>query len=146
MAQKTTYEDVYSRFLQKIEDTDLSRLDEEAYSESMNLWLHSAIAMMELDGVNLNNDYTQLNDNSESFMHKLDNIEIEVISLFMVCAWYDAKINSIEHVLLFVGANGEKWTDQINHMKGLQSARNDFYIRANHAVRNYNYKNNTYFE
>lgn len=145
MAQKTAYEDIYARFLSKIEDPELAELDEDSYDEAMLHHLHSALANMELNGIALKNDYTQINDASGSFRVTLDNMEIEIIALFMVCAWYDAKINSIEHVLMFVGANGEKWTDQNAHLAGIQNAREQFYIRATHLVRNYGYKNNSYF-
>lgn len=146
MAAKTSFDDVYEVFLSKIEDVELAKLDANDYSETLRILLNSALAMMELDGVKLKEDYSVINEDNEEFQFSMSRIEIEIISLFMICAWYDSKINSIEHVLLFVGANGEKWTDQVNHLNGLKAARDDYYIRATHLVRNFNYRNNSYFD
>ena len=44
------------------------------------------------------------------FDEDLTNGEIEVLSLYMVVAWYDSQINSLEHTNMFYGSKDEKWT------------------------------------
>ena len=46
----TPYEDIFSRFLKRIEDKDLPKYTEDERQEMMTNWLDMAIGYIELDG------------------------------------------------------------------------------------------------
>ena len=70
--------------------------------------------------------------------------EIEVVSLYMVVAWYDQKINSMEHIMLYVGTKDEKWTNQREHLRTMRETCEMYRLRARKYFRNYCSKNNDY--
>lgn len=62
----------------------------------------------------------------------------------MVAAWYEPKINSLEHTLLIVASKDEKWTDQNAHMQMMKTARDEWKLEARKYFRDYGYKRNSY--
>ena len=49
----TPYEDIFSRFLKRIEDKDLPKYTEDERQEMMTNWLDMAIGYIELDGLKI---------------------------------------------------------------------------------------------
>lgn len=141
----TSYEIIFDRFLQKIEDPELALLEENDQIEAMIGWLNSALANMELEGITLTSDLTKKDDEAMEFEDDLSNIELEIISIYMECSWYDPKINGIETYLMFVGTNNEKWSDQKNRLSSLREHRDAELLRARKLYRDYGYKHNSYF-
>lgn len=141
----TSYDVVYERFLQNIEDLDLARMSSTDQSETLLGYLKSALAVMEFNSIVLENDLSRRDDDLEEFEADLTLMEIEIIATYMTAAWYTPKINSLEHTSLFVGVSGEKWTSQTDHMSLLISARDKWLNEARKLYRNYNTLNNSYF-
>lgn len=142
----TPYNKVFDSFKRKIEDKDLPTFTEDEQVEMLTGWLDTAIGYIELDQLQMVNDLSDRDNETQTFNADLKNFEIEVIAMYMAAAWYEPRINSLEHTLLFVGASGEKWTDQNAHMKMLKTVRDDWKLEARKYFRNYGYKKNSYLE
>jgi len=141
----TSYETVFNRFLQKIEDPELAELTEDEQNETMIGWLNSALATVEFEGISLTSDLFDKDDDLMQFNGDLSNMEIELISIYMLCVWYEHKMNGVETMLMFVGTNNEKWTDQKAYLTYLREQRDAELLRARKLYRNYGYKHSTYF-
>ena len=92
----TSYETVFKRFENKVEDIKVLKLASDDWTELCLEWLNSAIAMIELDQLKIEHDLTKKNDVLFEFEDTLTNGEIEVVALYMVVAWYDIRLNSLE--------------------------------------------------
>lgn len=142
----TPYEYIFDSFKRKIEDKDLFTYTEDEQTEMLTGWLDTAIGYIEMEQLQMVNDLSNRDNENQWFNADLKNYEIEVIAMYMVVAWYEPRINSLEHTLLFVGASGEKWTDQNAHMKMMKTARDEWKLEARKYFRNYGYKKNSYLE
>lgn len=88
----TSYETVFKRFENKVEDIKVLKLASDDWTELCLEWLNSAIAMIELDQLKIEHDLTKKKDVLFEFEDTLTNGEIEVIALYMVVAWYDIRL------------------------------------------------------
>ena len=140
----TSYETIYSRFLKRIEDKDLPNFSEYEQNQMMAGWLDTAIGYIELDGLKIKSDLSNRDNDLEEFADDLTNAEIEVVAMYMVAAWYEPKINSLEHTLVFIGSKDEKWTSQKEHLNMMTASRDKWKLEARKYFRNYGYKNNSY--
>ena len=113
----TPYQKVFDAFLLKIEDLDLARLDPASQQAMLVGWLDAAIGFLEEDSLQLTHDYTDRNDELAQFNVDLDNREIQVLALYMVVAWYEPKVNSLEHTTMMYGSKDEKWDNKKDHYK-----------------------------
>lgn len=142
----TPYETVFKSFRKRIEDKDLPNFTDDEQNEMMTEWLDSAIGYIEMDTLQIANDLSDRDNDLQEFTVDLTNMEIELIAMYMVVAWYEPKISSLEHTLLFVGAKDEKWTSQKEHMEMMINARDKVRLEARKYFRNYGYKNNSYLD
>lgn len=140
----TPYEDVYEAFKRKIEDIDLVKMSRSDQTQMLNGWLNDAIGYIELDGLKIKNDLSDRDDEMECFNSTLYNSEITVLSLYMIVAWYETKINSLEHTLNFWGSKDEKWGNQKDHWNMTLKMQNEYRKRARKYFNHYAYKNNDY--
>ncbi|MCQ2148372.1 MAG: hypothetical protein MJZ16_12805, partial [Bacteroidales bacterium] len=139
----TSYEVIFNRFLSKIEDADLPRTNDDDRQMMMQNWLHSAIGYIELDHLRIKNELVA-NDDMEAFTENLYDSEIEVLALYMVVAWYDDKVNSLDHTLLFLGTKDEKWTNQRDHWKVTREMQESYRKRARKYFRDHSARDNWY--
>lgn len=100
----TSYDVIFRRFLNRITDYDLPLLPEEDLDEMMCGWLTSAIANF----TRCKSDLSDRDDKSQTFNADLANYEVEALSLYMVCAWLDQKINSVLLTNQLIGGKEEK--------------------------------------
>lgn len=140
----TSYATVFKRFENKIEDLKVVNLDSSDWNELCIEWLNSAIGMIELDSLRIEHDLSLKDDEIMQFEEDLTNAEIEVISLYMVVAWYDVKLNSLEHVNMFYGSKDEKWTSQKEHANYIMSIQKKYKKEARKYFRNHSSRNNSY--
>ena len=98
----TSYEVVYSRFLNRITDFNLAELDDNTLNEMLKGWLHSAIV-----NVRTSSDLTR-NDDNEVFNNDLSDLDIELLAMGMKLAWLDQTLNSTELTLMMLGGKEEK--------------------------------------
>lgn len=137
----TSYATIFKRFLNRITDYDLPLLPEEDLDEMMCGWLISAIANF----TRCKSDLSNRDDDAQTFNADLTNYEIEVLSLYMVCAWLDQKINSVLLTNQFVGGKEEKYYSQANQLETLKALRGATFTEARKLPRDYSYVTNDYF-
>ena len=140
----TPYEDIFKRFEKRIEDKDLPNFDEDDQREMLTDWLDTAIGYIELDGLKIQNDLSDRDNDLQEFSADLSNSEKEIIAMYMVVAWYEPKINSLETTLMFIGSKDEKWTAQKDQLAMQKEKRDYWRLEARKYFRNYGYKNNSY--
>lgn len=137
----TSYDAVFRRFLNRITDYDLPLLPEEDLDEMMCGWLTSAIANF----TRCKSDLSDRDDEAQTFNADLMNYEIEALSLYMVCAWLDQKINSVLLTNQFIGGKEEKYYSQANQLETLKALRDATFTEARKLPRDYSYVINDYF-
>nr|DAY89452.1 MAG TPA: hypothetical protein [Caudoviricetes sp.] len=140
----TSYKIIYDRFKLKIEDMDLNSLCDSDQNDMLLGYLNTALAYIELDKLKIKSDLSLKNDEEKVFTDDLYNSEIEVLALYMIVAWYEPKVNSLEHTLLFMGTKDEKWTNQKDHYKVTKDIQESYRIKARKYFRNYAYKTHDY--
>ena len=140
----TPYEEIFKRLKKRIEDRDLASFSPNEQEEMMTEWLDAAIGYIELDNLKLINNLSDRDNDYQEFEADLTNAEMEVVAMYMVAAWYEPKINSLQATLLFVGSKDEKWTSQKDHLAMMISNRDYWKLEARKYFRNYCYKNNSY--
>lgn len=140
----TSYQKIFSSFLRKIEDSSLAKLSDEDQTTMLTGWLDDAIGMIELDDLKIKSDLSDRDNNKQSFTANLYNSEIEVISLYMVVAWYEPIVNSLEHTGMFWGSKDDKWSNQKDHYESTKKVQESYRIRARKYFRNYAYRHNDY--
>ena len=108
------YEEIYSRFLTRVEDFKLAELGQRLAEEMMNGWMHSTLSKpyvrrlfseMEIDDDNeqLNYDLKyQVSDEEDR-----DFVE-ELISLGMVVQWLTPQVNSVLNTAQFFSNTEQK--------------------------------------
>lgn len=100
----TSFDVIYSRFLQKIEDYRLTELDDADIDKMMFGWLLSAIAQIR----ELKVSGFTFNDTDTAFSYKLSNLEIEVLALGMVQEWLEPQLESVLLTRQFVSSKEEQ--------------------------------------
>lgn len=143
----TPYEKVFERFLQKIEDKDLPRMSESDRNDMLIGWLDSALSFMELDDVSYAEEkYADRNDTIGVFNNDLSHKDIELIALYMVVAWYEPRVNSLEHTLSFVGSKDDNYKSSETHMKTIHEIQSNYREIAQSYWNNYRIKHNSYLD
>jgi hypothetical protein len=137
----TSYDVIFRRFLNRITDYDLPLLPEEDLDEMMCGWLTSAIANF----TRCKSDLSNRDDEAQTFNADLTNYEIEVLSLYMVCAWLDQKINSVLLTNQFIGGKESNYYSQANQLSQLKALRDATFTEARKLPRDYSYVTNDYF-
>lgn len=136
----TPYEKVYSRFLNRTTDFNLTDLDDYTLNEMLKGWLCSAMV-----NVRTSTDLSDRNDVDEVFNNDLSERDVELLAMGMTLAWLDQYLNSTENVLQFIGGKEEKYYSQANHIAELRALREDTRIEMKRLHSYGTYINNSYF-
>lgn len=142
----TSYTTIYERFLNKIEDSQLALMADDDREEMLYQWLVTALGFIEMDDLKMDADLSDRDDEARCFNEDLSNAEVEGIALFMVVAWYEGTVNSLEHTLLFMGSKDEKWTSQKDHWKTSVEVQDNYRKRARKYFRNHSSRHNSYID
>ena len=106
----------------------------------MKDWLHSAIIR-----TRTSSDLSARDDENEVFENDLTSQDIELLSMGMVLAWLDQRIQSTEYTNLFIGGKEEKFFSPSQQLTELRNLRADI-LREMQQIHCYNtYTNNSYF-
>lgn len=136
----TSYEIVYSRFLNSMTDFNLVELDDYTLRDMLKGWLHSAIVKTRTSS-DLSCD-----DEIEVFNNDLSDIDIELLAMGMRLSWLDQRINSTEYTNLFVAGKEEKFYSPSSQLSELRALRADT-LREMQQIYTYStYNNNSYFD
>lgn len=120
----TSYDEVYTIFLNKITDFDLPAMT------NAELWDYCTdifkSALTKLYSTNIK--YENIDDRYEEFIDDLTNVEIEILANQMTVEWIDRKLKTAQLLNMYVGTKDDNMNSQANHIKQLISLKND--VRA----------------
>jgi len=130
----TSFEEIYTIFLNKISDFEIASLEDDEISEYCERFLVSALSKIH----NLTND---LSDRDEAeFASELTDVEKEIITCQMVVEWIDSKLNTSSLLTLFVGTKDENMASQANFINALTELKDKQRSTVNMLMRNYQYR------
>lgn len=138
----TPYSKIYDRFLSSITDYDLAYLPNDDMENMVHGWLLRAIA----DFYNCKVDLDDRDDEIRCFNVDLSNWEIDVLAKFMVAAWLNDQIASVNLTLQMFGGKEEKYYSQAQHLSSLVALRDSIRTEARKMSRDRSYIKNSYFE
>lgn len=130
----TSFEDIYTIFLNKISDFEIASLEDDDINEYCERFLVSALSKIH----NLTNDLSDRND--FEFASELTDVEKEIITCQMVVEWIDSKLNTSSLLTLFVGTKDENMASQANFMNSLAELKDKQRAIVNTLMRNYQYR------
>lgn len=147
-----TYDVIYSRLFSKIEAYDFIELPEEELNDFMCNWIHSASV----------NPYVRrlfksfvLDDEVEEIIYEMkysiDNFSdeefiIEILSLGMVVAWLEPKVNSINNIAQMFSSKETTFYSQSAHLSELRSLVNDSKKQQRRMIADRGYAWNSYLD
>ncbi|MEG2289635.1 MAG: hypothetical protein RSC24_06670 [Clostridium sp.] len=127
----TPVEEVYDSFLQKITDYEIAELTNEDFElECYQLIKSSVGRFMVAEDISLNKEL-------KTFNRELTNLEIDILSLGMVLAWIEPKINNITLYKMRLSSNDYKTYSQANHLKEMREVKK-------HALSDFTYWSTRY--
>ena len=146
------YDNIYSRFLSKVEAYDFLELPEDSIYMLLSEWLHSVIANPyvrrlfnkfsiydEIQEIQYEMKYSVDEDTDKEFLK-------EIISLGMIVAWLEPKVNSINNIAQMFGSKEEKFYSQSQHLSELRALLNDSKKKQRRMIADRGYAWNTYLD
>jgi uncharacterized protein YggL (DUF469 family) len=124
-----SYDNVYSRFLSIVEAYDFLEMPEENVYMFLSEWLHSVIANPYVRRLfNKVNVYDEVQEIKYEMRYSVDEdtdkeFIKEVLSLGLIIAWLEPKINSLNNIIQMYGSKEEKFYSQSQHLMELQALK-----------------------
>lgn len=147
----SSYNDIYSRFLNKIRDYDLAGLPEPNATEEMREWLQSTLShsyiyrifnSFSADDEIAEMEYT-LKTPVDDYSDK--NFVEELLGNAMVVEWMDTKVNNTNLIHLMVTNSKEsKWFSQQQHIGQLRELWADSESKVRSMLRDKGFNYNSY--
>ena len=139
----TLFSEVYESFLSKITDDMYMQLTPEDTYELLRELLCSSIYRFEFPRQSLKYQLIKIKreDNTIilnwSFINRLTNEEINILSNYMIVEWIGQQLASIENVRMKYSGSDFKFTSQANHMQKLLQMKKDYERESFHLQRLY---------
>lgn len=146
------YNTIYSRLFSKIEAYDFIELSEDDLNGLLCDWIHSASA----------NPYVRrlfktfsLDDEIQEISYEIkysvdDSADVEfiteILTLGVVIAWLEPKINSINNIAQMFGSKEEKFYSQSAHLSELQNLLNSCKKQQRRMIADRGYAWNSYLD
>lgn len=137
----TSYETIYNRALNKLEDPQLLMMPEEDLEEMLHGYLLSAIAKHR----RCEHDLSDRDEELKQFNSDLSDLEIEILSILVLREWISQRLYSVTNVLQVFSGKETKWFSQAQHIAELRALDESLKIEAQKLSRDYTYTNNDYF-
>lgn len=164
MATTIKFQEIFSRFLMKIEGYDLfdPNISNEMRNEIFNTYIHSATSasyIRRLFNVVWISDPVLYEDENGKYIvdgllefsmnHEVEKqadkeFVIEVLAYGMAYAWVEQKVNSSTNLLQLVGTSDEKYYSQQNHLSGLENLRDNIELKQRNLIRDRGFIYNDY--
>lgn len=138
----TPYEKIYNRFLSKITDFNLIKVEDDFLGSMMKGWLDSSVIRTR----KCVHDLSLRDDEVQEFSDDLLDLEIELLALGMVDAWVSPMLNSTELTLQFVGGKEEKYYSQSQMLAELRNLKKENSLEMNRLHNYFTYTNGSYFD
>ena len=125
------YNKIYSRLFSKIEAYDFLELPEDELNDFLCNWVHSASANPYVrrlfKSFNLDDEILEVSYEMKYSVDEFSDEEFitEIITLGVVVAWLEPKINSINNIAQMFGSKEEKFYSQSQHISELRNLVND---------------------
>ena len=129
----TKFSQVYNCFYSKITDDMYMELDEQQTRELTRELLINSLHWFEFPRVDIYN----YNEDAETFNIELSREEINIIATYMMIAWFDQQLASVELVRMKFSGSDFKFTSQANHMSKLLALKKDYERTGFHLQRLY---------
>ena len=129
----TTFQEVFDSFLSKINTYEFLKLSEQELNIDLSQNLRSALAKC-IGFKDIIGDYVL-----DEFNRVLTDLEIEIISYWMVFNWITPKINNIELLKQSLSSKDYQIYSQANHLKELLDLKNDAKTEAHYWMNRYGY-------
>lgn len=129
----TSFNKVYKCFYSKITDDMYMELDKVQTDALLQELLINALPWFEFPRVDINN----YDLDGECFNITLSNEEINIIATYMMQAWFDQQLASVENVRMKYSGSDFKFTSQANHMSKLLALKKDYERVGFHLQRLY---------
>lgn len=143
-----TYDEIFSRFYQLIDDPSFFKLPQDYAYDSMKSWLHEAVAepyirkifsSIQLDDEVMVCTYT-LNTSIDEASDK--DFVVSVFAKSMVIQWMKPKVESQKNILNMIGGKEEKalrlpYKQNIERLNSLE-------LKLRKFIRDYGYEYNSY--
>ena len=147
-----SYDNIYSRFLSKVEAYDFLELSEDNIYILLSEWLHSVTANPYVRRLfKTFNIYDEVQEMQYEMKYSVDEdadkeFLKEILSLGMIVAWLEPKVNSINNVAQMFGSKEEKWYSQASHLSELRALVNDSKKKQRRMIADRGYAWNTYLD
>lgn len=136
----TSYINIYSTFLRKINDFDLPALADNELNDYCHELMSAAIS--KLPSINHDLSLVEVDEETgeESFAADLTNYEKEMIANQMVVEWIDGELNNTQLIRMFVGTKDESMSSQANHIEKLTTLKEKKRAEVSMMIRDYAYR------
>ena len=147
-----TYDVIYSRLFSKIEAYDFIELPEDDLNGLLCDWIHSASANPYVRRLfktySLDDEIQEISYEMKYSIDDFSDTEfiIEVLSLGMVVAWLEPKVNSINNIAQFFGSKDEKFFSQASHLSELKGLVKDSKKQQRRMIADRGYAWNSYLD
>ena len=139
----TLFSEVYENFLSKITDDMYMQLTPEDTYQLLKELLLSSIYKFEFPRQDLNYQLIEVEDDNQSttliwsFVNKLTQEEINILSTYMIVEWLGQQLASVQNVRMKYSGSDFKFTSQANHMQKLLQLKKDYEREGFHLQRLY---------
>ena len=137
----TSYDTIYNRALNKLEDPQLAMLPEEDLEDMLHGYLLSAIAKHR----KCEHDLSDRDEELKRFNSDLSDLEIEILAILMLREYINQRLHSITNVLQVFSGKETKWFSQAQHIAELRAMDESLRLEAQKLSRDYTYTDNEYF-
>ena len=147
-----TYDVIYSRLFGKIEAYDFIEMPEDDLNELLCDWIHSASANPYVrrlfKSFNLDDEILQISYEMKYSVDEFSDEEFitEVLTLGVVVAWLEPKVNSINNVAQMFGSKDERFFSQSQHLSELRGLVNDSRKQQRRMIADRGYAWNSYLD
>lgn len=117
----TSYDEVYTIFLNKITDFDLPTMTDDELSDYCYDVFKSALTKLYASNIR----YENIDDEEMEFIEDLTSVEVEILANQMTVEWIDRKLKTAQLLNMYVGTKDDNMNSQANHIKQLISLKND---------------------
>ena len=143
---------IYSRLFSKIEAYDFIELSEADLNELLCDWIHSASANPYVRRLfktfSLDDEIQEITYEMKYSVDEFADSEFvtEILTLGVVVAWLEPKINSINNIAQMFGSKEEKFFSQSQHISELRALVNDSKKQQRRMIADRGYVWNTYLD
>ena len=146
------YNKSYSRLFSKIEAYDFIELPEDDLNELLCDWIHSASANPYVRRLfktfSLDDEIQEISYEMKYSVDDSADVEFitEILTLGVVVAWLEPKVNSINNIAQMFGSKEEKFYSQSSHLSELRSLVNDSRKLQRRMIADRGYAWNSYLD